>query len=120
MKKKILSILLCVAVTASIVAGCGTSTDENTKEEAAETTDESDVQADPVDTKKVFVTPEWVKSVIDGNQPESEKYLIVETYWGTEEESPDYLEGHIPGAIHVDTASVPQYVSTIRYFSDSG
>lgn len=106
MKKKILSILLCVAVTASIVAGCGTSTDEDTKEEAAETTDESDVQADPVDTKKVFVTPEWVKSVIDGNQPESEKYLIVETYWGTEEESPDYLEGHIPGAIHVDTASV--------------
>ncbi|MCG4734605.1 sulfurtransferase, partial [Casaltella massiliensis] len=47
-----------------------------------------------------------VQSVIDGNQPESKNYEILEVSWGTYKDSPTYTKGHIPGAIHVDTSSV--------------
>lgn len=55
-------------------------------------------KVDKVDERTVYVTPEWVKSVIDGQQPESDKYIILET--STTDES--YNEGHIPGAYHCD------------------
>lgn len=56
--------------------------------------------------REIYVSADWVKSVIDGNEPESDNYIILEASWGTEKDSPDYLKGHIPGAIHVDTNSV--------------
>ena len=77
---------------------------ELTTNTPAETEAAPDVEALP--TNKVFVSPEWVKSVIDGNQPESANYIIAETYWGPESDSPDYLTGHIPGAIHIPTETV--------------
>lgn len=51
-----------------------------------------------VSERTVYVTPQWVKSVIDGKQKESEKYVILET---STTETP-YREGHIPGAYHSD------------------
>jgi thiosulfate/3-mercaptopyruvate sulfurtransferase len=64
--------------------------------------------ADAVDTKTVFVSPEWVNSVINKKQKESINYIILEANWGSAGESPDYNKGHVPGAIHVDIASIEE------------
>lgn len=109
MKRKFISTLLCVVMAASLAAGCGA---KETKEDKKDTADNKKTEkttgtkVEAVDQKKVFVTPEWVKSVIDGEQKESEKYVILEASWGTYKDSPDYTEGHLPGALHVDIASV--------------
>lgn len=54
--------------------------------------------APAVSTRTVYVTPKWVKSVIDGNQKESSNYMILET---STTETP-YKTEHIPGAFHAD------------------
>lgn len=108
MKKRLISALLCMAIVTGLAVGCGAKEAEEPKEtETTEASEEkSDVKADAVEQKKVFVTPEWVKSVIDGNQDESDDYVILEASWGTYKDSPDYAEGHLPGAMHVDIASI--------------
>lgn len=107
MKKKLLCALLCTGMVITMTAGCGKKAEEKETTDKAETTEEkSDVKADPVDQKKVYVTPEWVQSVIDGNQEESEDYVILECAWGEEEDDPAYGEGHIKGAYHMNTDSV--------------
>lgn len=107
MKKKVLAALLCTAMVVSMAAGCGSSSktdskDEKKTEKSAD--DTKDVAA--VDQREVFVSPDWVKSVIDGNQKESDNYKIFEVSWGAESDSPTYADGHIPGAIHFDTEQV--------------
>ncbi len=64
--------------------------------------------AEAADQKTVFVTPEWVKSVIDGEQKESENYVILECAWGEAADDPAYQEGHIKGAFHMNTDSVEE------------
>ena len=59
-----------------------------------------------IDKRKVFVSPEWVKRVIDNKEPESRNYIILEVAWGNQDESPEYNKHHIPGAIHVDIQSI--------------
>lgn len=102
MKRKLISALIGVTMIATIAVGCSkpSNDSQNTNKE------KSDVKAEKVDTKKVFVSPEWVQSVIDGNQPESKNYTILEVSWGTYKDSPTYTKGHIPGALHVDTSSI--------------
>lgn len=108
MKKKIVSILLCVAMTAALAAGCGSKAEDGKKAEDKKETEtkKTDVKADPVDKTKVYVTPDWVQSVIDGNQEESSDYVILECAWGEEADDPAYGEGHIQGAVHMNTDSV--------------
>lgn len=65
-----------------------------------------EVDTKAVATKTVFVSANWLKSVIDNKQEESKKYVIVETNWGSANDSPDYNSGHIPGAIHIDINSI--------------
>lgn len=104
MKKRIVSILLCAAMTAVLAAGCGGGKDDSSAGADSNGTEEaSDVQADPVDKTKVYVSPEWVQSVIDGNQEESSDYVILECAWGEEADDPAYGEGHIKGAYHMNT-----------------
>ncbi len=91
-KVLIIGILMCMLIGAT---GCG-------QEEAAE----SNVTADAVETTKVYVSPDWVQSVIDGNQEESEDYVILECSWGEEGDSPTYTDGHIQGAVHMNTDSI--------------
>lgn len=86
----------------TMVVGCNS----NSSEKSEESKSESNVKAEAVAKNKVFVTPDWVQSVIDGNQPESDNYVILEVSWGTYKDSPDYTKGHLPGALHVDTGSV--------------
>ncbi|SCI84574.1 Thiosulfate sulfurtransferase YnjE precursor [uncultured Clostridium sp.] len=102
MKRRLISALVGITMVATIAVGCSKPSDDSQKT----TGEKSNVKAEQVDTKKVFVTPEWVQSVIDGNQPESKNYTILEASWGTYKDSPTYKKGHIPGALHVDTSSV--------------
>lgn len=105
MKRKLLSLLIVAAVSLTAVTGCSS----KTKEDAPVQTDTaSNITAEAVDTKTVFVSPQWVKSVIDNNQAESKDYVILEASWGAVSDSPDYNDGHIPGAIHVDIESVEE------------
>lgn len=109
MNKKRFALLLVVTLMMTVFAGCSK---ELKKTDNASTTEESVVneedikKAEVVEVKKVFVSPQWVKSVIDGEQEESKKYIILEASWGTADDSPDYNTGHIPGAVHVDIASI--------------
>ncbi len=64
----------------------------------------SAVPVESVGVKKIFVTPQWVQSVIDGEQPQSEKYVIIESSWG--EPGEEYLAGHLPGAVHMNTDTI--------------
>ena len=57
----------------------------------------------PVEKTKVFVSPEWVKSVIDGKQEESKDFVILEAGWGEVADDKAYTDGHIPGALHINT-----------------
>ncbi len=67
-----------------------------------QTTSQTDsVNAAPVEKQRVYVTADWVKSVIDGNQSQSSNYVILEASWG--EPSADYKKAHIPGALHINT-----------------
>ncbi len=116
MKRRILAVLLAAAMAGTLLAGCssGSGSSEDAKEEKTEEQaekqeeDQADagVKEEPEEQKKVFVTPEWVQGVIDGKEEESGNYMILEVSWGTYEESPTYQEGHLPGAVHVDTSSV--------------
>lgn len=100
MKKKLLIVLLTAVLTATLVAGCG----KNTSTEKQET---GTTKAEAVDQRRVYVTAKWVKSVIDGNQPESKNYVIEEvSYPATAAESPTYNSGHIPGAVHASIMEV--------------
>jgi thiosulfate/3-mercaptopyruvate sulfurtransferase len=102
MKKKLISALIGITMVATMAVGCNKSSNDSQNE----TKEKTDVKAEQVDTKKVFVSPEWVQSVINGNQPESKNYTILEVSWGDYKASPTYTKGHLPGALHVDTSSV--------------
>lgn len=51
--------------------------------------------------KIIYVSANWVKSVIDGK--ESGDYVILECSWGELTEESDYVKGHIKGAYHMNT-----------------
>ena len=102
MKRKLMSALVGITLVATMAVGCSKSSNDSQKT----TEKKSNVKAEQVDTKKVFVSPEWIQSVIDGNQPESKNYTILEVSWGNYKDSPTYTKGHIPGALHVDTSSI--------------
>ena len=70
-----------------------------TTNQAATQTDS--VNAAPIEKQRVYVSADWVKSVIDGNQSQSSNYVILEASWG--EPSADYKKAHIPGALHINT-----------------
>ena len=118
MKGKILAMLLTAALVGMLAAGCSSGGSEAAEEDKTETqteeqegataeNQEDDGKADePAEQKKVFVTSEWVQGVIDGKEDESDNYMLLEVSWGAVEESPTYKDGHLPGAVHVDTSSV--------------
>ena len=104
--KRTLWLLLAVAVVmllVTMVPGCRQQPKNEGQQNKA---DKPKVTAAAVDVKKVFVTPEWVKSVIDGKQKESGQYIIIEASWKPVADNPYYTAGHIPGAVLADIASV--------------
>lgn len=56
-----------------------------------------------------LVPASWIKQVIDGEIPEHfhpGPFKIFEISWG--KPSKDYIEGHIPGSVHIDTEEYEQ------------
>lgn len=100
MKKKILSILLCAAMTTALATGCAS------KQGSSSSTESKPVAA--VAKNKVFVSTDWVKSVIDGKQAESKDYKIIEAAWGPAADDKDYNKAHIPGALHMNTDDIEE------------
>lgn len=106
MKRKALRMLLCMTVIASLALAVGCGSNDGEKEA-------SDVKADPVAQTKVYVSPDWVRSVIDGNQDESGDYVVLECSWGEEADSAAYTDGHIQGAYHMNT----DYIESEEYWN---
>ena len=127
MKKRFLSVLLSMTVVTALAVGCSSgpdntadNTQENTadeqKEDKAAADDETGDTADvePVEQRTVYVTPKWVKSVIDGNQAGYEDAVVAEvTYTGALDDSESYKKGHIPGAILVGDTEVEDAEGTV-------
>ena len=59
-----------------------------------------------VGTRQVFVSPEWVQSVISGDQKESSNYFVAEVSYGPTESAKAYKAGHVPGAYHINSDAV--------------
>lgn len=100
MKKKLVNILLCLTMATAMTAGCGAGSDQKEENKSQKT---ETVSVKEVKKTKVYVSPEWVQSVIGGEQKESEDYVILECAWGEEADDPAYEEGHIKGAVHMNT-----------------
>ncbi len=99
MKKRMISLLL-VAIMAFSMLACSSETDD-TKD-----TNKQEEQTDEITKKEkrqVFVTPEWLQSVIDGKEKESENYVLIHVDWGG---TATYEEGHIPGAVYMTSNEV--------------
>lgn len=129
MKKSLVS-MLSLVVAAGLLTACGGSGQNMTKSSSAKS---SEVKSESVPTSKVsqivtgsqtsetstasnqaeevtavektkvFVSPEWVKSVINGEQEESKDFVILEAGWGEVADDKAYTDGHIPGALHMNT-----------------
>lgn len=104
MKKKLLISFLSVAVVATLAAGCASKSAPTTSSD--KTSETKSVES--VAKTKVFVSPDWVKSVIDGKQPESKDYKIIEAAWGPAKDDKDYVAAHIPGAVHINTDEIEE------------
>ena len=80
MKKRVLAVLLSAAMVASLAVGCGSNSksDEKseTKTETAKDTKEETKDVEAVEQRTVYVTPEWLKSAMDGNQKGYENVVV--------------------------------------------
>ena len=103
MWKKMLSILMCLMLMVAFAVSCSSQSEEAAEPEAEAETEA--VTAEAVDQRTVYVTPEWVKSVIDGGQAGYENYVIAEVAYPAEP-SDGYNAGHLPGAIYVSIQDV--------------
>lgn len=61
---------------------------------------------------QMLVSASWVKDLVEDKKPETfngKEFKVFEVSWGEEKDSPDYLkEGHIKGAVHMNTDSVEE------------
>lgn len=110
MKNRILVSALCTVIAAFMLVGCGSNSDSSTSDSKAST---SNVKAEAVEQRKVYVTPDWVQSVIDGNQEGYEDYVIAEVGYGDVKDCDSYNEGHVPGAIYVDNCEVEDAIGDV-------
>lgn len=61
---------------------------------------------------EMLVAASWVKDLVENKKPDTyngKEFKVFEVSWGEEKDSPDYLkEGHIKGAVHMNTDSVEE------------
>lgn len=132
MKKNLLSAILTASMALAVMAGCApaatsttaagttaagtsasttataTTTAATTAAGTTTAATTAGVKAEAVAQTKVYVSPEWIQSVIDGNQKESSDFVIWEVGWGEEKDDPGYGEGHIKGAVHMNTDNLEE------------
>ena len=81
MKKKLFALMMCLALALAFCVSCGSSSQEAEPEAEPET---EATEAAPVEQRTVYVTPDWVKSVIDGSQEGYENYVLAEVAYPTD------------------------------------
>ena len=123
MKKRVFSVLTCAALTLLVLTACSSNKAETSAQdqssdakgsEAVESSSQEEenvtkaVVVEAVDKTKVYVTPQWVDSLINGLQEESKDYVILECSWGEQADAEMYKKGHLPGAVHMNTDSVEE------------
>ena len=101
MKKRLFALMMCLALVLAFCVSCGSSSQEAEPEEA----ETNAIEAEQVEQRTVYVTPDWVKSVIDGSQEGYENYVLAEVAYPTDP-SDGYNEGHLPGATYVSIQEV--------------
>lgn len=106
MKKKLMLYFLIITMFTVLATGCASKPEPATNNSANSSTNTKTVEA--MAKTKVFVSADWVKSVIDGKQPESKDYKILEASWGPSSEAKDYKAAHIPGAVHINTDEIEE------------
>lgn len=98
-----------------LVIGLSACSQNETKEPKTETTEKAPQKVTTEEPKKeygevkketVFVSPEWVKEVIDGKVEGYEKAIILEASWGEVKDSPYFDKGFVPTSKHVNIESV--------------
>lgn len=98
-------------------AGSGNTNTEADKTDKAESTAEAeegsaaaeDGAADTettVEKRTVYVTPQWVRDVLDDKVPGYEDAVIAEVEYGAQADAAAYNEAHIPGALYVGDIEV--------------
>lgn len=101
-----------VAATLAIgggVVGCSSnssnsdtkSTSTDNSSNGSTSTDKTSTTVEAVDQKRVYVTPEWVNSAINGEQKGYEDLYVAEVVYAEAALAKSYDEGHIPGATYV-------------------
>ena len=97
MKKKIFAVTTILVFALSMLTACGNKSEEKAKP----------VSAPAVKERQVYVTPKWVKSVIDKNQKGYEDYVVAEVgYPAKASKDKDFVKGHIKGSIYVSDQEV--------------
>ena len=117
MKRRLIFLLTFVIALLSF-AGCKPSEDKKADDGAQIETAQSEEKSTEVeektedkageetaDTRKVFVTAEEAKAMLDAKP---EKFVAAEVTWGEAKDSADYLTAHIPGAIHINTDTIEE------------
>lgn len=113
MKKRISMISGALFLVFSLSA-CSTNITETKKieessvEETAilESIEETQTELVTKEERKVFVSPKYVKNLIDGKLEESKDFIILEASWGDIEFAKDYKKAHIKGAYHLNTDDI--------------
>jgi thiosulfate/3-mercaptopyruvate sulfurtransferase len=61
---------------------------------------------------QMLASASWIKDLVENKKPDTyngKDFKVFEVSWGEEKDSPDYLkEGHIKGAVHMNTDSVEE------------
>lgn len=115
MTKRLFLLLLTLAMVFTVA--CSKSDDAKVTEETSkveekkeepkveskeENKEEPQQTAEALKDKQVFVDAKWAKDLIDG-KTEYKNFIVSEVTWGEAKDSPDYLNEHLPGAIHFNT-----------------
>lgn len=78
--------------------------EEKSTEAEEKTEDNTEAKENTDVTRKVFVTAEEAKEMLDADA----NIVTAEVTWGEAKDSADYLTSHIPGAIHINTDTVEE------------
>lgn len=102
------------AAATGALAGCSSSSDEETSTDTSsdsgstevEESEEETTEVESVETRTVYVSADWVKSALDGEQEGYEDAIVAEVGYGDVSTCESYAAGHIPGSIYVDICEV--------------
>lgn len=109
MKKRVIAVLLCAALAASMAMGCGAKSDSKEESGSSEKTTEDkgeSAEVESVEQRTVYVSAAWVNSALNGEQEDYKDAVVAEVGYGDVKDCQSYNDGHVPGALYVDVCEV--------------